>query len=634
MITLVMGNNRTSIVNGDDFILSILWTELSYAGPTAALREHLPDAQLEWDGYVRLLHRPKTMYPWFSTGLIDRTKRICEKYGYQVQIVDERIYPTGYDIPELGTKIDLRSYQKDALEKALRTCRGVLDMPPRCFAKGTPILLPDRSTKLVQDIQVGNWVKGYYDRTQVLEVHKGYGSLYLITFENDYDPIIVNENHILYVRVADIPLFEHSVAVKVSVKTYLKSKFKRNYYMVRGSKQLVGFSIKYVGEGQFYGFTLDYPLFYSIDMIVLHNSGKTRLACELHRRIALPTIWIAPTDRIVKQTARTFDGFFGKNYAVHIVGKKHVEAAKNYKVVVCTAATAAMLPSDFYKSRKLLIIDEFHHASASTYRKIIDKCDHVFYRYGLTGTFFRSGTDTMGMHAILANTIYKIDSLFLMKQGYLVPSHVCFVPVIAKHLYKIPKTVFYAGHGKYGIHEHEWRNTLITQAATLLYNYNRKILILVGTKKQGYLLQRNIKHIIGFGANTAKFNPVEFVSTDVARSKQSDILDAFQYTDSVKVLIGTSLLGEGVDIPNADALIYARGEKAEVSLTQNMYRTATKYGDKKSAIVVDFVDRHSAQLLGHVQERLNVYYKEPTFSVDVLDYPQQFAPWLQQRINK
>lgn len=52
------------------------------------------------------------------------------------------------------------------------------------------------------------------------------------------------------------------------------------------------------------------------------RGGKTRTMCEIHRQIALPTIWIAPTDNIVQ---RTLEGFFGKHYAVHQVGSKNLD---------------------------------------------------------------------------------------------------------------------------------------------------------------------------------------------------------------------------------------------------------------------------------------------------------------------
>ena len=113
----------------------------------------------------------------------------------------------------------------------------------------------------------------------------------------------------------------------------------------------------------------------------------------------------------------------------------------------------------------------------------------------------------------------------------------------------------------------------------------------------------------------------------MVRPKQRRIIEAFLGSDEVRVLIGTSLLGEGVDLPEADALVYARGEKAKVSLAQSAYRVNTKCEGKRDAVIVDFADRHNAKLLRHSLERIEIYHREPTFSVEVIDDVRQIGEW-------
>lgn len=359
------------------------------------------------------------------------------------------------------------------------------------------------------------------------------------------------------------------------------------------------------------------------------RSGKTRTMCEITRQLAIPTVWIAPTDRIVVQTQRVLEGFFGNNYSTHLVGAQedNVTGAMTRRIVVCTAATAGRLPAVFFQSRKCIVVDEWHHAAAPTYKGIFKHLDHVYYRYGMTGTFFRSGEDVLAMHSLLSNTIYKITSPELLSRGYIVPSYVAFVPVPGPRLRGLDRT-FQLGHGKHGIHEHSLRQQLAAHAALLLWKIGRKVLVLVGTKKQGRMLRRILLALLPPTPSSAQFKSVEFVSTDMARKTQLEVLDSFETSDEVKVLIGTSILGEGVDLPTADALVYAKGEKAEVTLTQNIYRTCTAVEGKRDAIVVDFGDRHHRKLFQHSLERLRVYYNEPTFSVSVLQDPRQFPEWL------
>jgi superfamily II DNA or RNA helicase len=362
------------------------------------------------------------------------------------------------------------------------------------------------------------------------------------------------------------------------------------------------------------------------------RSGKTRTMAEIHRRLALPTAWLAPTTRIVTQTAEVLAGFFGENYAFTLVGSKDWKAASRKKIVVCTAATAGNLPADFWKSRQVVVVDEWHHAAAKTYREILDHCEHVYYRFGMTGTFYRSGLDELAMHALLSNAVYKITSRELLARGFLIPVKVVFIPVLG-HV-RGCGTGFQTGHGKAGIHEHTYRQSMVAHVAHYLQSTGRRVLVLVGTKKQGRDLETVIRTLVPRAPDGCQRKSVEFICHDTPKTIQGEILESFVAGREVKVLIGTSIVGEGVDLPTTDSLVYAKGEKAEVTLVQNAYRVATAAEGKDSAIIVDFADRHHRKLLQHALERLRIYHEEPSFEVKVLQDPQEFPQWLQAQGKK
>lgn len=358
------------------------------------------------------------------------------------------------------------------------------------------------------------------------------------------------------------------------------------------------------------------------------RAGKTRAATEIVRQLGLPALWIAPTDRIVDQTQRVISELISENYVSRVTGSTGWEKDRNTRVIVCTAATATLLPTDFYKTRNVIVVDEVHHGSAKSYHSdIFKKCDHIYFRFGLTGTFYRSGEDLLNLHAFLSSTVHKVTSSDLVAKGHLVPTRVAVLPVKAKRLRGVPSKSFNSGHGKYGIHEHKERTQLAAAAAVELANVGRKVLVLVGTKTQGRGIKKVLDSFFTRPQGRTEFEPVEFISTDVMRPKQRRILEAFLGSDEIRVLIGTSLLGEGVDLPEADALVYARGEKAKVTLAQSAYRVNTACSGKRNALIVDFADRHNAKLLRHSIERIEVYHREPTFSVEVLDDARELKSW-------
>lgn len=359
------------------------------------------------------------------------------------------------------------------------------------------------------------------------------------------------------------------------------------------------------------------------------RSGKTRAMIELHRRISLPTIWTAPTDRIVQQTARAVEEIMGDPYCYHLVGCRNAALAAKYPVVVCTAATAASLPAEFYQTRQMLVIDEWHHSCAKSYTSgIVPKCDHIFFRYGMTGTNFRSGEDDLAMRGILSDTVAKVSSEELVCRGFLVPTKVVFVPMPAHPKLRGAGTSFHGGFGAAGLHEHSVRNSMVAQSAAIFALTGRRVLVLVGTKIQGRLIAQNLTPLISAAPSGTEFSAVEFLSTDRPRPVQTRVIQSFLDGAEVKVLIGTSLLGEGVDLPAIDVLVYARGEKAEVSLTQNAYRVCTAVEGKSHAVIVDFADRHHRKLLAHSEQRLASYLSEPTFEVSTLKSFNDLPAWL------
>lgn len=483
MINLYVENNRTYIEGADSSVLNIIDQTIRY--PSNLVID--PNVQLEnemrtWDGWILLLHRPKTMLPWFLTGLIGYVHNVLVQYKIPVQVIDKRVRPED-NVPEM-VDIPLRDYQLEAAKIACKWGRGVLDMPPR--------------------------------------------------------------------------------------------------------------------------------------------SGKTRIACEIQRRLNHNTLWIAPTRAIVEQTKHeSLDRFFWDKYSFKLLGNSKLSTLNDYPVVLTTPNTAINLSEEFYQSRQCLIIDEFHRAAASMYHEVIKKCPHIYYRFGMTGTFTRSGDDVLALHSVLSNTLYKVDSKYLLDNNYLVPTHVVFVPVMGR--LKCRTGNYNVAHGKLGISENKYRNQLVAQLSVLLNRTGRSVLILVNTKIQGSILKDML--ISYFPMNR---ECIEFVNSKTPTIVLEKILKSFIEKDRVKILIGTSVLGEGVDLPTADSLVYAYGQKAEVGLIQNAYRIGTAVSGKTHAILVDFADRHHYKLLEHSNERVKLYYEEQTFDVSVLDKAEDFSSWLNQ----
>jgi ERCC4-related helicase len=120
---------------------------------------------------------------------------------------------------------------------------------------------------------------------------------------------------------------------------------------------------------------------------------------------------------------------------------------------------------------------------------------------------------------------------------------------------------------------------------------NRKVLILVNTIEWSRLL---LKSLFEFGISDtvrASYGGGKFEGYNEGGifSDTSDVMKKFSDGD-FNILIGTTHLYEGVDVPNLDVIILAFGGKKDRLQLQGIGRALRKTKSGKYAYIVDFTD--------------------------------------------
>lgn len=338
------------------------------------------------------------------------------------------------------------------------------------------------------------------------------------------------------------------------------------------------------------------------------RSGKTHIAIEATRRVGLPTLIIVPRKVLVTQTVARFEEWFPKGSVVGVTGGRpsvRKQRELNRALVwIATPQTAAGRKDDTgertgmqgIETRQLLIIDEFHHAAAATYRSISRAARSAYYRLGLTGTHFRADGRDMLMHSVLSRAVYSRSITEMVNLGRLVPARVAMVQVPG---------YAHAGSGErmytVAVTHCAERNAIVVQAVRQLVAAGKRVLVLV----------KEVAH-----ARTLADLLPEATQVDGSDSKQvRPALDALE-ARQVPVVIGTSVIGEGVDVPAADALVYAAGGKSKVKVVQDFFRVLTASEGKACGLVVDFADNHNDRLVQSAARRLGLYRQ--CFPTDVI----------------
>lgn len=207
--------NETQLHRGTALYFSML-TRTGYVVP--------PNPEAKRELTVRAIENALGLRPPPFKVFKETTKHLCtprfygeEKWG---PARDTRPEPVAVAIPFTG---QLRDMQREAIAKY--PGHGVLSLDVgfgKCLGRDTPVMMHDGTIKMVQDIQVGEYIMGddSMPRT-VLSTCTGFEQMYRIV-PTKGDPYIVNESHILSLKWSTNKKNKNGQVIDISVKDFLK----------------------------------------------------------------------------------------------------------------------------------------------------------------------------------------------------------------------------------------------------------------------------------------------------------------------------------------------------------------------------------------------------------------------------
>jgi superfamily II DNA or RNA helicase len=339
------------------------------------------------------------------------------------------------------------------------------------------------------------------------------------------------------------------------------------------------------------------------------RSGKTRIAVSIVVALGEPALFVAPTVGIVGQTEAAFRENLPARDVVAVTGGEpdaRTRRVMNGALVwIVTAPTAAKLTG--IESRRVLVLDEFHHASCDTFQTISERAVNAYWRLGLTGTHYRADGRDMEMRGVLAETVYRRTVGEMVAMGRLVPARIAMVRVPGSEIDARGREVYTEG-----VVDHVFRNLVLVRAAQELRDKGRRVLVLA----------KEIRHA---GALAEAIGGA--VAVDGGDNERADWALKELAEGRLRVVVGTSVIGEGRDVPAADALVYAAGGSSRVKVKQDVYRVLTVSRGKTRGIIVDMADNHHPRLCEAAAERLALYREESSFTTDIIE-PSGLTAWL------
>lgn len=328
------------------------------------------------------------------------------------------------------------------------------------------------------------------------------------------------------------------------------------------------------------------------------GTGKTRIFLELIHQLGVRTLIIVPTLNILFQTHSLLARKFGKKY-VGIIGDQIKDVNKD--IIVASVQSLSNLEPEYFNRFDCLIIDEAHHSAATTYMDLNSKCfNNIYYRYFFSGTVFRNDGSDLALLGVVSTVDYRYSAVQAIRDKFLSPP-VFFIK--QNRLSSSPVVLKGSQYRKaYATHivENKQRNQFIADKVKQLASVGKCTLVLVDQIKHGKLIKDLVPN-------------ATFISS---KSKDNTkVIDRFN-EKKISVLIGTDVIGEGVDTIGADALVLAGAGKAKSSIIQKIGRVLRLYANKKYATVIDFADLNVSTFTNHAHKRQKIY---KTYETEIIN---------------
>lgn len=325
-------------------------------------------------------------------------------------------------------------------------------------------------------------------------------------------------------------------------------------------------------------------------VVAATGTGKTVVAaldyrrlCDAATRMRPSLLFIAHRKEILEQSLRTYrevlgDANFGE---LHVAGRRperweHIFAS----VQSLTSYGVENIPADRFA---IVVIDEFHHAEASTYRRLLNHLQPTEL-LGLTATPERAdGNDVRRFFG--GRTATELRLWEALGADLLCPFHY-FATADNTDLRSVTWS-----RGRYD--DAELANLYTgnrARAAIVLGELSDKVLDLASMRAIGFCVSVAHARFMATVFTEAGI-PARAVSGDTHSEARRQALEDLR-NRRVNVLFAADLLNEGLDLPEVDTVLFLRPTESSTIFLQQLGRGLRRTRDKAVLTVLDFVGQH------------------------------------------
>lgn len=319
------------------------------------------------------------------------------------------------------------------------------------------------------------------------------------------------------------------------------------------------------------------------------SSGKSSLMAAWLKLTNLPTLILTDRATLGAQLAQDFRdkgidcGFCSGN---------------GVRQGFCMVSTIQSVKKLDVSRFQMVLVDECHRSSSKSFQDFLASFGCPL-KYGFSASPSNGNLlDFARIRQQLGSIIIQIKSNELMDNGVMAKAKINLVKI------DCPETFDYPSANDLGIVHNKARNEVIKN-------------IVEKHREEGYIciLTRILEH----GKELEKTIPgAVYLKGEDPLNKRMEVINKFN-NGEIPVLIGSSILNEGISISNMKTLIMASGGKAQTQTVQKIGRVLRITKEKRQGVFYDFIDMNNKYLFKHSKQRLSLYKKEGYDDISILD---------------
>ncbi len=320
-------------------------------------------------------------------------------------------------------------------------------------------------------------------------------------------------------------------------------------------------------------------------VVAATGTGKTVVAALDYQRLRADgrepsLLFVAHRKEILEQSLRTYrevlaDAAFGELY----VGGTRPERWRHVFASVQSLSSYGVekLPPNFFD---VVVVDEFHHAEAATYRRLLDSL-RPSELLGLTATPERTdGTDVRSFFD--GHTAAELRLWDALEADLLAPFHYFGVAD------PVDLSTLEWRRGDYDVAALERVFTADdARVRVVLRQLRDKVLDVHRMRALGFCVSVGHAHFMAQRFDAAGI-PARAVSGQTSAEDRADALRALRARE-VNVLFAVDLFNEGLDVPDVDTLLLLRPTQSATVFLQQLGRGLRRTADKPVLTVLDLI---------------------------------------------